>query len=234
MRTRVHFPPAAGSARSRLIVAEFWQHKIGRSARRGTLLACLVALGLLSGMGTVQAQLAFLRAAPSSAGGASDEATAGAKAEEAHAARRTIDGDFYDPANPDDRMLQRHGNATQHLPKDSVGFPDWMRALLQGDITPRSSVSGKEKMEVLDLDVIMRNTKEMPNVRFPHRSHTLWLACSNCHPAPFAAVAGANQIRMADIFRGQFCGVCHDRVAFVTFYSCNRCHSVPQGVNFRN
>jgi hypothetical protein len=33
---------------------------------------------------------------------------------------------------------------------------------------------------------------------------------------------------MADIFRGQYCGMCHDRVAFITFFSCMRCHSVPQ------
>ena len=31
-----------------------------------------------------------------------------------------------------------------------------------------------------------------------------------------------------DIFRGRYCGVCHDRVAFVTFFSCDRCHAVPR------
>lgn len=103
-----------------------------------------------------------------------------------------------------------------------------MKALNEGLIKPRSKLSGGETMEVLDLDVIMRNTKEMPFVKFPHRSHTLWLACANCHPDPFPAKAGATAIRMADIFRGQFCGKCHDRVAFITFFSCVRCHSVPQ------
>ncbi len=83
--------------------------------------------------------------------------------------------------------------------------------------------------EVLDLDVIMRNTREMPPVRFPHKAHTLWLACANCHPEPFEPRAGANRIAMADIFRGRYCGVCHDRVAFITFYSCPRCHSVGAG-----
>jgi hypothetical protein len=33
---------------------------------------------------------------------------------------------------------------------------------------------------------------------------------------------------MINIFRGQYCGKCHDRVAFVTFFSCYRCHSQPQ------
>ena len=176
--------------------------------------------------------LAFLRPAapppaPESAGSATTAApVAGAD----RPARRAIEhADHYDPANPDRERLQRHDDATANLPLDAVGFPDWMRALREGRIAPRTGVTGREPMEVLDLDVIMRHTKEMPNVRFPHRSHTLWLACSNCHPKPFQAVAGSNAIRMADIFRGEFCGMCHDRVAFITFFSCDRCHSVPQG-----
>jgi c(7)-type cytochrome triheme protein len=74
----------------------------------------------------------------------------------------------------------------------------------------------------------MKNTKEMPFVRFPHYAHTLWLDCSNCHPAPFEPRSGSTSITMADIFRGKYCGMCHDRVAFITFFSCQRCHSVPQ------
>jgi c(7)-type cytochrome triheme protein len=149
---------------------------------------------------------------------------------EDHAARHAIEhNSFYDPANPDLQHLQRLEEVTRGMPFDANGFPDWMRALREGSINPRTSLKGQGKMEVLDMDVIMRNTKEMPNVRFPHRPHTLWLDCSNCHPAPFKPVAGSNEIRMADIFRGNFCGMCHDRVAFITFFSCSRCHSVPQG-----
>ena len=74
----------------------------------------------------------------------------------------------------------------------------------------------------------MRNTKGMPYVRFPHKTHIEWLACSNCHPAIFAQKAGTAKIRMEDIFRGRFCGKCHDRVAFITHRACFRCHSVPQ------
>jgi len=214
----------------------------GISRAVAALLIVALVFGLSVYVPSAQAQVqagrgqsGFLRAVPPSAESLPDENNAIAGDGEAHAARRTIElTDFYDPANPDYRTLQRHNDATRGLPRDPVGFPDWMRALSQGAISPRSDLSGKGKMEVLDLDVIMRNTKEMPNVRFPHRSHTLWLACSNCHPAPFAPIAGGNQIRMADIFRGQFCGMCHDRVAFVTFYSCARCHSVPQANSARN
>lgn len=177
-------------------------------------------------------QLAFLRPAvkaPVTAEKptASDPASEGV---EEHQARRAIEREsFYDPANPDLKNLQRMEEVTRGMPFDANGFPDWMRALKEGIIKPRTGLTGKEKMEVLDSDVIMRNTKEMPNVRFPHRSHTLWLDCSNCHPEPFKPIAGGNDIRMADIFRGNFCGKCHDRVAFITFFSCSRCHSVPQG-----
>lgn len=148
---------------------------------------------------------------------------------EPHISRRAIDFvDHYDPDNPDRNTLQRHDEVTRDLPQDAVGFPDWMRSLREGKINPRASLDGKGGMEVLELDIILRNTKEMPNVRFPHSSHTMWLACSNCHPQPFIPKAGANHIRMEDIFRGQFCGMCHDRVAFITFFSCTRCHSVPK------
>lgn len=189
------------------------------------LLAAICLPALPAGNEVIR--LAFLR--PAAPQIDADEATPEASRREIPEARRAIDAvNLYDPANPDQRKLQRIDEATRHLPYDANGFPDWMKALNEGLIKPRSTLTGGEAMEVLDLDVIMRNTKEMPFVRFPHRSHTLWLACANCHPDPFPAKAGATAIRMADIFRGQFCGKCHDRVAFITFFSCVRCHSVPQ------
>lgn len=146
-----------------------------------------------------------------------------------HQARQAIEQrDLHDPNNPDLPRLQRIDEATRYMPYDANGFPDWMRALQEGLIKPRAGLKGNEEMQVLDSDVIMRNTREMPYVRFPHRSHTLWLACSNCHPQPFKAEKGGNPIQMTDIFRGNYCGMCHDRVAFITFFSCFRCHSVPQ------
>ena len=74
----------------------------------------------------------------------------------------------------------------------------------------------------------MKNTAEMPHVKFPHDSHTQWLACSNCHDKIFVPKAGANAINMTKIFQGEYCGVCHDRVAFTTMFACERCHSVLQ------
>jgi len=193
-----------------------------------TLAVLSTALWALSDSTAMDA-IAFLRATPKSvlatpAVTRNNESTA-----EAHHARRSVDAtSVYDPQNPELERLQKIEEATRHLPYDATGFPDWMRALREGLIRPRSDVSGQGSMEVLDLDIIMKNTREMPHVRFPHRSHTQWLACANCHPEPFKPVAGSTAIRMADIFRGQYCGMCHDRVAFITFFSCQRCHSVNQ------
>lgn len=134
---------------------------------------------------------------------------------------------FYDAANPERQVLQKAEEVRRTLPLDKRGAIDWMTALRNGAIAPRADLEGNARPEVLNLDVILKNTKEMPFVRFPHNSHTEWLACSNCHDSLFVPKAGANQITMEKIFRGQFCGTCHDRVAFVTHTSCERCHSVP-------
>lgn len=135
---------------------------------------------------------------------------------------------FYDTDNPDFPNLQKANQALAGFPLDGKGFVDWMRALREGLIKPRHSLKAGAQEDILDLDVIMRNTKEMPFVRFPHDSHTLWLDCQNCHPDPFDLREGGTKIQMADILRGKYCGKCHDRVAFITWMSCYRCHSVPQ------
>lgn len=205
--------------------------RLGLRATTSLLLACTLGMAV-PGFAidfTNPVQLAFLRPASNQAQPEEGLTDSAAASDNTPIARRTIESSpLLDPGNPDYERLQTISEATRGIPYDANRFPDWMKALNQGLIKPRSSLHGNEKMEVLELDIIMRNTKEMPFVRFPHKSHTLWLACSNCHPAPFKAQAGSSNIKMADIFRGQFCGMCHDRVAFITFFSCQRCHSVPQ------
>ena len=173
-------------------------------------------------------QIAFLRPAPAVEAAPEPAPRKTRQDSESPAQQALGRDDFYDATNPDLIHLQRHNQATAGLPKDANGFPDWMRALKSGLIQPRSGIAPGATMGVLDLDIIMKNTKEMPYVRFPHNAHTQWLDCSNCHPQPFEPRTGAARIAMADIFRGQYCGMCHDRVAFITFLACQRCHSVPQ------
>ncbi|HXD39015.1 MAG TPA: hypothetical protein VN649_00525, partial [Ramlibacter sp.] len=43
-----------------------------------------------------------------------------------------------DPANPDSARLQQPREAFSVLPADKLGRPDWMRALREGAIRPRS------------------------------------------------------------------------------------------------
>ncbi|MBF0612911.1 MAG: hypothetical protein G8345_17815 [Magnetococcales bacterium] len=132
---------------------------------------------------------------------------------------------IHDPTNPDLKMLQDPAQALSTFPVGLKGQVDWVRAINEGVITPRASLQGDTEMNVLDQDIILTNTRNMPHVRFPHRAHTQWLACENCHPGVFVAKAGGNTISMNDIFRGRYCGTCHGRVAF-SIYICQRCHSV--------
>lgn len=135
----------------------------------------------------------------------------------------------YDTTNPADPVMQKSNDALTGLPLDKKGAVDWMKALNSGAIAPRAGLKVTEKMQVLDSDIIMKNTKAMPYVRFPHNSHTRWLACVNCHDEIFISKAGSNPVNMNKIFLGQYCGVCHGKVAFTPFFSCERCHSIPHG-----
>ena len=102
-----------------------------------------------------------------------------------------------------------------------------MQALDSGAIAPRASLRPETEVRVLDQDLIVaKNGGSMPAVKFPHRQHTLWLDCSNCHEHLFKSQLGANRLRMAAILNGEQCGLCHGAVAF-PLTECNRCHSVP-------
>lgn len=133
---------------------------------------------------------------------------------------------IHDPDNPGIEFLQNPAQSLSAIPEGRWGEVDWMQALNKKTIQPRADIHGSEQMNVLELDIIMKNTKTMPYVRFPHNSHTRWLACINCHPDVFVAKKGANNIKMNDIFRGRFCGTCHGKVSFSS-YICQRCHSIP-------
>ena len=116
------------------------------------------------------------------------------------------------------------------LPKARMGYVDWVAAVKDGTLMPRESLDPKVPTSpALALDIIFKtsNAYPMPDVVFPHVSHTLWLDCSNCHPRLFTMRQGANPISMDRIIKGQFCGRCHGIVAF-PFEDCFRCHSRPK------
>jgi c(7)-type cytochrome triheme protein len=135
----------------------------------------------------------------------------------------------HDPANPAIKLLQEPAEALAKLPPDVVGNRvRWVQALEQGLIAPRTNILPDTKIKVLDQDVIMPRTGEMPMVRFPHKQHTEWLDCSNCHEQLFKSKAGATkQLNMFQILQGEYCGVCHGAVSF-PLTECKRCHSVER------
>ncbi len=136
-----------------------------------------------------------------------------------------VEDGIHDPTGPGFELLQEPGVALGNFPLDINGKTNWVSTIQNGHIAPRTGVTGTEKMKEIDLDITMRNTASMPHVLFSHRVHTQWLTCSNCHSRIFLPQIGGNFITMAKIIEGEYCGVCHGKVAFSTL-DCERCHTV--------
>ncbi|HJV81300.1 c(7)-type cytochrome triheme domain-containing protein [Noviherbaspirillum sp.] len=133
----------------------------------------------------------------------------------------------HDPAGPGIKLLQQPNDILPKLPQDVVGNNvRWVKALEEGAIAPRTNILPETQIRVLDLNVLLPRTAEMPMVLFPHKQHTEWLDCSNCHEAIFPYKAGATKgLNMFAVLQGEFCGRCHGAVAF-PLTECKRCHSV--------
>jgi c(7)-type cytochrome triheme protein len=130
---------------------------------------------------------------------------------------------------PGAAMLQTPKSAFGTLPRSKSGnYVDWVKALDENKIKPRFDRNDPDaKPIVMDLNIVREVKGSMPNVVYPHKQHTEWLDCSNCHPAIFIPQKGANNISMASILLGEKCGVCHGKVAFPVS-ECRRCHSQPK------
>jgi c(7)-type cytochrome triheme protein len=132
----------------------------------------------------------------------------------------------HDPVNDGTHLLQPPLTAFSTLSKSNAGNQvDWVKSLDEQRIKPRSDRNDPSVAPmVMDMNIIREVKGSMPDVVYPHKQHTQWLDCSNCHPAIFIPQKGANQISMASILLGQKCGVCHGKVAFPVS-ECRRCHS---------
>jgi c(7)-type cytochrome triheme protein len=134
---------------------------------------------------------------------------------------------IHDPKGPGITELQEPREALSVLPPDEAGNQVlWVQSLEEGYVNPRTNVFPETSVNVLDLDVILKDTSQMYYVRFPHKPHTEWLDCRQCHEELFQSKAGATKINMLMILMGQKCGLCHGAVAF-PLTECARCHSVP-------
>ena len=141
------------------------------------------------------------------------------------------DDGIHDTANDGTHVLQPPLIAYDGLPTSEFGnYVDWVKALDSGLLAPRyDRFDPTVEPLVMDLDIVREVKSTMPDVVFPHKPHTQWLHCSNCHPKIFIPQRNANVINMSAILLGQKCGVCHGKVSFpITTKSCKVCHSKPK------
>lgn len=138
---------------------------------------------------------------------------------------------IHDPDNEGTYILQPPKDAFVGMPSNNFGnHVDWVKALSQEAINPRyDRLDPAKKAFVMDLNIVREVKGSMPDVVYPHKQHTEWLDCSNCHPAIFIPKKGANSISMASILMGEKCGVCHGKVAFPVS-ECRRCHSKKKAI----
>lgn len=136
---------------------------------------------------------------------------------------------IHDPENFGVQALQQPKEAFSILESGKFGnYVDWVKSLENGKISPRYDLLDPSAPGMpLDLNIVREVKGSMPDVVYPHKQHTEWLDCSNCHPDIFIPQKGANQISMVEILLGRKCGVCHGKVAFPVI-ECKRCHSKPK------
>ncbi len=135
---------------------------------------------------------------------------------------------LHDPESSALGRLQQPSEALSVLPAANAGNQvDWVKALREKRIQPRTHIDSQAPIKLLDSEVLMTKTGDMALVRFPHRAHTEWLDCSNCHDKLFATKAGATPVTMLSILQGEYCGRCHGAVSF-PLTECARCHNTPR------
>ncbi|MFQ5559625.1 MAG: cytochrome c3 family protein [Nitrospinota bacterium] len=125
--------------------------------------------------------------------------------------------------------------ADADLPKDKFGYVNWVKLQTEGFIDPKWTLDPDmlpEDEMLIDVDVLFEAKGFFTNnVVYPHDIHTWWLKCEICHDTVggpiFEPVAGGNNVLMVKMRGGQWCGRCHNKVAF-PLTDCKRCHVRPK------
>jgi len=140
------------------------------------------------------------------------------------------DDGIHDPDDPSLGVLQEPKQAFAPLDKSTSGnYVNWTKSLNDKKINPLFDYQDpSKKAQPMNLNIVMQVKGSMPDVVFPHITHTELLDCSVCHPQVFVPQKGANQISMAEIMLGQKCGICHGSVAFPV-NDCKACHVPTPG-----
>ena len=83
-------------------------------------------------------------------------------------------------------------------------------------------------------DVIFNKRAEAEGMRpviYPHWFHRIRFRCKVCHSElGFKMRAGANDVDMASIIDGKFCGMCHNGDIAWSVENCDICHSGRKGL----
>jgi c(7)-type cytochrome triheme protein len=113
------------------------------------------------------------------------------------------------------------------LPRDDAGNVAWTKALETKAITPAAGLAADAKDEdPTDMDVELEPAGQAEyKVVFPHKAHTMWLGCPNCHDSIFAMEKGKAKMTMEKLNNGEYCGICHGKVASPDMNGCPACHT---------
>ncbi len=83
-------------------------------------------------------------------------------------------------------------------------------------------------------DVVLNRYAEKNGMRpviYSHWFHRIRFRCKVCHSElGFEMRAGANDISMAKIIEGEYCGMCHNGEVAWSAEHCDRCHSGLPGL----
>ncbi|MFA5353435.1 MAG: c(7)-type cytochrome triheme domain-containing protein [Thermodesulfovibrionales bacterium] len=120
------------------------------------------------------------------------------------------------------------GNFSKLTGLPEAGFGnriDWSSALAKGMISPVNSLSLPPSGSPYDKELLLEaEWSNIPPAVFSHSVHNQWLDCNNCHPDIFNIKKKTTKhFSMERILQGEFCGACHNNVAF-PMRDCRRCH----------
>ncbi len=107
--------------------------------------------------------------------------------------------------------------------------------LLLSIVLAASVIGDSAKGEYADVVLNKRAEEEgMRPVIFSHWFHRIRFRCKVCHhELGFEMRAGSNDINMADIIDGKYCGMCHNGKVAWSVENCDLCHSGKMGLKSR-
>jgi len=109
-------------------------------------------------------------------------------------------------------------------PAKSGNKIDWTASLNAGKIKPVHFLKTPPDMHYEETLLLEAAWTMVPPAIFPHKAHTKWLDCNNCHPEIFNIKKKTTKHFLMEFIKdGQFCGVCHLTIAF-PMTDCIRCH----------